>query len=142
MSVFLLRFSSNYLEKCVATQFSFVDSNSYVLLIWHRDLCIQQATPLNDSNEAKKHDTVKNFVFFIFPLNFFSNSNELFFFHLFIISWKYTQQFPVLAYSLACRGGRRTLEHKVIQQEEIKKRKIKKGNKKKKEDKTVYTIQR
>ena len=48
----------------------------------------------------------------------------------------------MLAYSLACRGGRRTLEHKVIQQEEIKKRKIKKGNKKKKEDKTVYTIQR
>ena len=43
----------------------------------------------------------------------------------------------MLAYSLAGRGGQRTLEHKVIQQEEIKKRKKKKGNKKKKEDKTV-----
>ena len=48
----------------------------------------------------------------------------------------------MLAYSLAGRGGQRTLENKVIKQEEIKKRKIKKGNKKKKEDKTVYTIQR
>ena len=83
-----------------------------------------------------KYDTVKNFVFFIFPLNFFSNGNELFFF----ISGKYTQQLPVLAYSLAGRDGQRTLEHKVIQQEEIKKRKIKKGNKKKKEDRTVDTI--
>ena len=43
----------------------------------------------------------------------------------------------MLAYSLACRGRQRTLEHKVIQQEEIKKTKIKKGNRKKKEDKTV-----
>ena len=83
-----------------------------------------------------KYDTVKNFVFFIFPLNFFSNGNELFFF----ISGKYTQQLPVLAYSLAGRDGQRTLEHKVIQQEEIKKRKKKKGNKKKKEDRTVDTI--
>ena len=33
----------------------------------------------------------------------------------------------MLACSTASRGGQRTLEHKVIQQEEIKKRKKKKG---------------
>ena len=40
--------------------------------------------------------------------------------------------FFLLANSLASRGRQRTLEHKVIQQEEIKERKKKKGNKKKK----------
>lgn len=50
---------------------------------------------------------------------------------LFILSQKYRQPLSLLAYSLASCGWQRTLEHKVIQQEEIKERKKRKGNKKK-----------
>ena len=42
-------------------------------------------------------------------------------------------QLPLLAYSTASRGRQRTLEHKVIQQEKIKKRK-----KRKKENRSIY----
>ena len=60
------------------------------------------------------------------------NFDHFILFHLFSHSEIYTAASSACIYSLASRGGQRTLEHNVFQQEEIKERKQRKEQKKKK----------